>query len=425
MTLGILGALLFSSAQALAVKPPPKPPSLKVSAIVSGFNTTLNYQVNVEVSKIVSQDCVLTFPNGLSGHGCDFTSNQGSGAKLTKFSITSGTPQAGSYTFEVAMDLAGGGHVSASTGFSVAPGPAVRFSVTGLVAQPAVCYVGIDCVGFPQPSYPRQIATIKALDVNDNVATGYAGTVTFENPITHATPSGLSNMTLTDGVAYVPVLVPDLSLGFNEPACPAGPTGNGVVLTAMDTLDNTIFGCQNIPGGTLELVFPEGFFDAPSIDCLTGCFDEPTDNITINTNSLTPSSLSSTVLSDGSILLTGQTIANLYFTQSIELGTLYLEGPSMPSGTFGPCSGCSSFNILVNAIIIDQTTDASDDIVLDDNHLIVGGCELFPWEEEGPDPCLQATADFLPVTTTVITAAPPTCYLEPQLLTLVNLEECN
>ena len=112
-----------------------------------------------------------------------------------------------------------------------------RLSVSGLVPQGAVCYVGIDCLGWPPANYPRQIATVKALDVNGNVATSYAGTVTFTNPFNGVTPGGLVDSTLTRGVGYVPVLIPSLPLTFvGEPYTSSCPGGN-VVFTAVDTLD--------------------------------------------------------------------------------------------------------------------------------------------------------------------------------------------
>lgn len=362
-----LGALMGAAALlasvpswALAAKPTDKPATtLKATALVSGFSATARYQVNVGVGSITAQSCSLTAPGGVTTSSCDVAPDSGSGSRLTKFSIAYLTPKAGSYTFSVEMDVTGGKHVSASTQFVVVPGPAARLSVTGLVEQTNFCTFGLDCANFPQPSYPRQIATISALDANGNVATGYAGTVTFVDLNTGTSPGGLQPMTLTNGVGYVPVLVPALPEGSTqEPyasACPLEAPdpdithySTGITFSVHDVADSSMFGCQRLHGGGLSVKYPDGFFTvyvAPPdvVDlCPSGCFNDPTNTITIDTNTLAPFALSASTSSGGTIDIGGGAANDHFFTQTVTINTISIEGTSLPLGSLDPCSQCTT-----------------------------------------------------------------------------------
>jgi hypothetical protein len=403
-------ALAFSATATVAAKPVDKPAiTLKLSTVLAGSSATFRYQVNVPASAIAVQDCIIRFPNGLVGvMFCDSTPNSGSGKKLTKYSIGSDTPQVGDYRVEIAMTLGDGRHLFVATDFTVI-GPAVRFEVSGLVEQPSVCYIGIDCSGFPPADYPRQIATIKALDSAGHLATGYTGTVSFQTPISHITPSGLQNMTLTNGVGYVPVLVPSLSLGyFEEPFtsnCPSG-SGNGLVLAVTDTVDPTIFGCQNIPGGSLTIVFPDGFFDDVSVDCPTGCFADPTNTIIVNTN-LAPLFVPNLyVTQPDPVSIQGVTTANLYFTQEVDHGPIFVEGASIPITTLDACTLCSSaYNYLptnTNLIIV------TPNIAIENSQIQIQATAIaLP---------MSTTTISMPATTIVTGAQPPVCFADSALL---------
>jgi len=345
---------------ALAAKPAGKPATtLKATAVVSGFNATASYQVNVGVGAITAQSCNLTGPGGATTSGCDAAPDSGSGAKRTKFSILYQTPKAGAYTFSVEMDVTGGKHLSASRQFTVVPGPASRFSVTGVVEQLNFCTFGLDCADFPEPSYPRQIATITALDANGNVATGYAGIVTFDDLNSGKSPGGLQPMTLAEGVGYVPVLVPELTEGSTqEPyasACPLDAPdpdithyASGITFSVHDVADPSIFGCERLHGGGLSVKYPDGFFTAyvspPDVPdpCPSGCFTDPTNSITIDPNKLAPIALSETTQSGGTIDIGGGAANDHYFTQTVTISTIAIQGSSLPIGSLDPCTQCTT-----------------------------------------------------------------------------------
>jgi len=426
VTASVAALALGTTVVASAAKPTDKPATtLKLSAILADGSATLIYQVNVPASAIAAQDCVIRFPNGLVGNlFCDTTPDSGSGKKLTKLSISQSTPQVGDYSVEIAIDLVDGRHLFASTAFTVI-GPAVRFEVTGLVEQEAICYAGIDCVGFPGPDYPRQVAMITALDAAGHVATGYNGTVSFENPVSHATPAGLSNVTLTSGVAHVAVAVPNLTLGyFSEPFdthCPSNPaTGNGVVLTATDTVDPTIFGCQNIRGGSLGIVFPTGFLEAISSGCPSGCFAEPTNSIVLNTNLYIPTPITPVITPNEPLEILAVTTTGYYATIPLDLGTTYIEGASIPVGAIDVCSNCTvEMNYLVPSTLgtVDAGLQVSSTTITIPTELTVVGLNDF-WVIVGGSP------DPVPVTAVVTGGSTPTCYTDGQLVEIVILTEC-
>jgi hypothetical protein len=401
--------LVLAATPIEASQPNNKPtPKLKVSAVTGVYAGTLNYQVNAGVGSIASQTCYFFGQIGLEVP-CDTTPNQGSGAKQTKYSLDfTGLTNVRDYTFQVDMSLIGGTQLTASTTFSPLPGPATHFSVTGLVAQPSTCYVGIDCAGWPPADYPRQIAKITALDQYGNVATGYAGTVSFENPVNHITP--VASQTLTNGVGFVPVLVPSLGLGyFEEPftsSCPSGLTGNGVVLTATDTIDPSIFGCQNIPGGDLNLVFPNGFDPAPSTECLTGCFSEPTNTIIINTNLLTPYILEPTIINN-TIVISGETSTNLYFTQPVNTGVISINGSELD---LSACTQCNTFS---NFLLNNATPIENSNVIVTDT--------VITFNATGLDPISNSTITLNNVQTVTVNASTPNCFSDSTLTSVVAL----
>jgi len=303
------------------------------------------------------------------------------------------------------------------------PGPAVRFSVSGLVPQPSVCVVGPECANFPSADYPRQIAKITALDALGNVATGYAGTVSFEHPLTHNTPSGLPNLTLTNGVGYVPVLVPDLSLGFFEEPftsnCPSNPSvGNGVVLTATDTLDPSIYGCQNIPGGDLTIIFANGFDETTTTLCPSGCFDDPTDSIVVDPTFINSSIITPNITSNASILI--GTSTDYVAIVPVNISQIYVRGSDISDDTLSTCTGCSdSNNFLVSNGIISfkpngELTVTDQNITFDATYAPVNNAEFNMFID----------SDSVPVNTIVTGGSTPTCYQNIQLVDSVSLSEC-
>jgi hypothetical protein len=427
--LAVVALLLVPSASALAAKPakgpkPPKsPPTMNVTAVVNGFTTALGYQVHAGADAIESVSCSLTLPDGSTDTTCDTTPDKGSGAKLTKYSISAATPKAGSYTFDVAFELSGGASVHRSTGFSVQPGPAVRFSVSGLVQQDPECWAGDpECFTYG-PGYPRQIARIAALDVNGNVATGYAGTVTFKVPGFDFTPPGLTDIQLTSGVGFVPVVVPQLGIGVGiEPmrsACPGG-VGHDHVLTAADTVDPTIFGCQTVTSGGGTIHLREGWLDDSSESCASGCFLDPTGNITINTNDVQPISLTSTIAVDDSLTMMGATLGELYFTQSLTVGRLSILGTSIPLDSLALCALCTSdisYFADTSTGLIDPTTG----LVISELSLQTDALVVMPWED--PDDASSGTP--VTVVSFITQAELPTCYADSQLTIPVGAASCH
>lgn len=409
--------LIFAMAMPVLAKSAPKPPTLKVSAVVSGSSVTLNYQVNVAASQIAAQSCQVSDGFLTFELFCDSTPNKGSGAKQTKYSITPPLSP-NDYTFFVDLTLTGGSHVANSTGFVIA-GPAVRFEVTGLVEQPSVCVAGPDCVNFPAPDYPRQIAKITALDANDNVATGYAGTVSFEHPLGH-TPSGLSNTTLTNGVGFVSVLVPDLWFGGSEEPyathCPSGPSGTGVVLTATDTVNPSIFGCQNIPGGFLSIIFPDGFADTTTPLCPSGCVTDPTDSIVIDPSFFGPRLITPTVTSGSSATVAVGTSTDLYATTTLNLSNLVVVGDLLAPGALSACINCStSESYFVGSIepVANSAAQLTSTTISFEGTVPPGVNDSY-WMDFGS----------IPVTSVVTGGSTPTCYQDSALSFTLSLSAC-
>jgi hypothetical protein len=298
-------------------------------------------------------------------------------------------------------------------------GPAVRFAVTGLVDQPNVCYQGVDCAGYPSAAYPRQIAKITALDANGKVATGYKGTVTFEHPIMHGTPPGMANMKLTKGVGYVPVLVPRLLAWVGadplKNACPNDELNAGVVLTVMDTVDPSIFGCQRIPGGDLTIVLSSKYLEESSADCPTGCYTDPTEQITIDTNIADVTSLTTSVdFTDlnASLVITGATLNENYFTQELDVGTMLVAGSSIPAGLLDACAQCTTGT---NYLTTSASSMANSDVTLG-----IGQIRVF-----GNYRMTLSDVEVLgPVTVFINGVNSTECFAESQLQTIVSIQDC-
>jgi hypothetical protein len=411
----VVAVLLASSAPALAAKPPkdpkpPKPTNVNVTPLVNGFSTTLNYQIHLGASEIAGVTCTLTFPDGSTDGTCDTTPNSGSGKKLTKFSLTASTTRAGNYAFAVEFDLTAGGSASRSAAFTVQPGPAIRFSVTGLVEQHHVCWFGdFECIDFG-PSYPRQIAKITALDAHDNVATGYAGTVSFRVPGFSFTPMGLSDIQLTDGVAYVPVVVPQLSVGAGvEPmrsVCPGASFDK--ILTATDTVDPTIFGCQSVPSdSSATLRIPESWLDLSGEVCPGGCYQDPTGKIGIDTNVFIPVSLTPVIVVDGTLEMKGFTTTEFYFTQDLTVGELSIIGTSIPTDDLAFCVLCTT-DIHYYADNTTGVIDPETGLLIGGSSLQVDGLVVMPWNP--PD-----LSTFVTFESVMASAQEPVCYADARL----------
>ncbi len=386
--------LLAMASPAIAAKPPPKPETLKATATTAGFSAILRYQVDASAGQIVGTSCTLHEPDGGTTTGCDLEPDKGSGAKLTKFSIGYSTPNAGGYTAAVSMDLTGGLHLDASTGFTILPGPAVRLAVTGLVPQELICYQGIDCVGYPPADFPHQVARITALDVNGNVATGYAGTVSFVDPVQGHAPGGLADQTLTNGVGYVPVRIPDLPYAFVQPPYSTHCPGGNIALVATDTVDPTIQGCQSLPGGSITVKLAQGFLDAISGPCPSGCYSEPTGTITIDTNLLAPTIDIPTITQP--LIIDGATIAGNYFAQPVQPTYWLVNGSAFTLDT--ACSQCTTS---MNYLAKDVTLTVGAEITLAYNGVST--------DATISDPITTASI-LASIRTTTTGASDPTCY---------------
>jgi hypothetical protein len=361
-------------------------------------------------------ECQLTTPGDSSDPlDCDTSPDKGSGRKLTKFSTPLATPKAGDYQFEVSMLVRDKGELVSTTTFVVQPGPAVRFSVTGLVHQDHDCCAGdLDCFNYG-PSYPRQIAKITALDAHDNVATGYAGTVSFKIPGFDFTPMGLSDIQLTDGVGYVPVVVPQLGLGVGiEPmrsACPGD--SFGVLLSAVDTVDPTIFGCQSLPPVDGVLRIPESWFDIESGDiCPGGCKQDPTGSIAIDTVAFTPVSLSPVIAVDAALDMKGYTASEFYFTQNLTVGQLSIIGTSIPTDDLALCVLCTT-DIHYYADNTTGLVDPATGLIIGSSSLQVDALVVLPWDK-------PTEPTFVTYESVMASAATPTCYLDSQLTVAVT-----
>jgi hypothetical protein len=288
------------------------------------------------------------------------------------------------------------------------------------VAEPQICFVGVDCSPWPPTNWPYQIVTVKALDANGKVATGYTGTVTFKDPVTHAAPSGLHDQQLTKGVAYVPVRSVDLGLLFAvEPfnsKCPRN--GGGVVFSVTDTANASIFGCQSIDGGSQTIVFPKPFADAPSASCPMGCFTDPTGTITIDTNFVVPN-IHLPVIQPTAVTIAGGTLDGLYFTQAVTVDFWTVPGAAIVVSS--RCSQCDSaydylvpqpkLSVLSTVELTDVASRALESEVFVSVHLIDLSV-VSAWAAP------KAGSGFVPVEGRPTGASDPKCYFDVLLTQL-------
>ena len=406
LALVLVGTLATSATLVSAAKPTTNAgAAAKASATVTGFDVVVSYQVNRPTEAIVGQSCSLTDPDGTSeATACDGTPNNGSGKKLTKYTAGLRITRSGSYSFAVDITLVGGQVLPASAAFTIVPGAAVRFEVSGLVGQEARC----PDVGLCGPdAFARQIAKVTALDAFDNVATGYAGTVTFQDPEIGFVTDVPADQTLTNGVGYFPVVVPYLPLNvsgapYNWP-CP----GFFVALYVRDSIDGSIEGCQSVNAGAITRYVGAVWEVVSPPECPTDCFADPTGTILIDTSLVQPTLLVNQLSIDGAMILTGQTSAGLYFTQESTIVVTYIEGSSIPLETLLQCEQCL----------------ATDNYFTTFDNITVSGTLDFRAHVPGiiipaPAPFVippPPTSPILEVVTVSNSVGIPKCYIDAQL----------
>src|SRR5262245_13358288 len=147
--------LLVAACSTPTVQSPTPGPASTTSGLASGFSTS----------------------GPTSGSSAGASNPLDSGGPFSSAAATAGArvQPSGAPTASSSAGASAGATAGPSLGATslptLGPGPAVRFSVTGLVEQRSECYAGINCTGFPPADYPRQIATITALDAQGRVAT--------------------------------------------------------------------------------------------------------------------------------------------------------------------------------------------------------------------------------------------------------------
>lgn len=254
----VISGITVSAAPAVMAKP--KPPELRVQATVADFSAEINYTVNTSAKDIRAQSCTLTDPSGTTAATpCDSSAAPDpSKSRLTNkqasFSITLPLTVAGEYTYSVEMTFRNGSQAVGEATFTILPGAAVRFQITGVVN------------GVLSVMPPAQVATVTALDTYGNVATGYTGTVRTNNP-------KLPERALVDGKALFAFLYEDMfEYFFTGAGCQVGLAPNGACygFYVSDVNDSSIEGAVqagfiliNIPPGVIEL----GEIDLGTVVC--------------------------------------------------------------------------------------------------------------------------------------------------------------
>lgn len=340
LALGVLVSSVAAPAGAVAKQTLPR---LQIEVTPLEFAARIKYQVHLPAQDVTAQRCSVEGPAGSQAMACDTSPDRGSGRTLTKYSVMLPTTVAGAYAVRIEVDVRGGSTLVEEASWTAAPGPAVRFDVTGLEYQELACHIGPDCDAWPPPDFPRQVARVTALDRHGNVATGYAGTVSFKHPLTGETPDGLIDSTLTDGIGYFPVLVPSLGVHVDEdPFLTHCPGVSNFVLTATDTANPSIFGCQYVPGSTFTVILAvTGYEERPTPECETGCYVDPTETIVVDPRIFAPYIGTPVIAPEQPLELVGFTVSGQYFKQELVYGQLSVSGDQIDPDLLSLCGLCT------------------------------------------------------------------------------------
>lgn len=196
-------------------------PVASVTATPGTFKVAIAYRVDRSALAITGQQCTLTAPSGTkTATPCDPTPNPKSTSTSTRYSLTIPLTKAGTYTFKVRFSLTGGLRASASASFAIAPGPAVKLTLSGVKDQDFACVTDSICNDNTYgPDFPRQLAKVTARDRYGNIAKGYTGTVAMERRAGDF-PAGIypPDAKLNKGVGYFPFVAPQA-----PSAAPTGP----------------------------------------------------------------------------------------------------------------------------------------------------------------------------------------------------------
>jgi len=359
-------ATLGISVPAGAATPSAVAPSANVSATPGRFKVAIAYRINRPAGRIARQTCYLTPPTGVKATTpCDSTPNLNSTATFTRYNRNLRLTKAGAYTFTVRFSLKNGRKVGASKTFTIAPGPAVRFSITGVHDQKFSCVADSYCGGNDYgPDFPRQLARVVARDAYGNVATGYTGKVKMTTP-GGTFPVGIfpPAAKLRKGVGYFPFVAPQLPSAPSSGPCAAPNPGLDLLVEFSDKDHPEITGCKSIR--VLFLIgdpAPNYLVVSPP-DCTGTCFEDPTGTIIIDDGDTPvmvvppPAEFNAP---DFTVILVGRVAGGDWFAQPLLLDqrtvTVDAGSLSLPIGSCLSCAG-SQVGVNISNVVVDSDTD--------------------------------------------------------------------
>lgn len=340
-------------------------PVAKVTATPGTFQVAIAYRVDRSAQAVTGQKCTLTAPSGAkTATPCDPTPNPKSTSASTRYSLTIPLTKAGKYTFKVRFSLTGGLSASALASFAIAPGPAVKLTLSGVKDQDFACVTDPICNGNTYgPDFPRQLAKVTARDQYGNIAKGYTGTVAMERRGGDF-PPGIypPDAKLNKGVGYFP---------FVAPQAPSAQT-SGPCATPSPLFHMLIrFYDKNDPGiqDTCKLIQVRFIVSDPAPQylkvsppgCVGPCFQSPTGTVIdegVATVQLRP--VPSDWNTPGTVLVTGREVGGTWFAEAMRLdGRTVIVGGSSLGLPVNSCVSCASTNIglEITSEVIDRTTD--------------------------------------------------------------------
>jgi hypothetical protein len=385
-------------------------PRTSVDVTVSAFRADVRYRIDQPAELITRQTCWLRYPNGVvSRITCDEIPEASSSPTSTNFLRTLRLKRAGDYRFSVRFTLTSGQVIRGTRAFTIKPGPAVRFEVTGLFDQTIRCDARV-CPGDWVNDVARQIVKVTARDKYGNRATGYTGTVVFDGAATTVSESKLKR-----GVGFFAVKPTGLELNqFTNCASGVPADQDYKALTVTDKNRPAIRGCQLIFYDIFFVLDPLPIFRIPNITpegCVDGCLEDPTETILIDTEVrpiqvLTVETIALTQSLTSSVTIVGETTEGKGFAQELTLENPEIKSSDLPPDLVKLCTGCSTPGTV---IAVELSATVTLDGQRPEVEATAGGGELKLSALQAVHPVLNFNF-FGPVEATATKAEEPTCY---------------
>jgi len=417
LALAALGSPAATAAPTLT-QSPAATPTVTVRPAVSGFSVSVGYSIDRPASAIAKQVCWVRNPaKVLTRVACDKTPEPTSTTSLTKFRKSLTVTKAGTNAFLVRFTLTNGRVILGGRSFTIKPGPVARFSVTGLFDQTIACDARL-CPGDWVNDVARQIARVTARDAYGNKATGYTGTVVFDGFATT-----VSESKLTRGVGFFAVKPTGLQLNqFSHCAAGVPSIQAYKALTVTDKTRPAIRGCQVIFYDIFFVLDPLPIFRNITPDgCATGCLEDPTETIVIDTEVrpiqvLEVETITLPQSPTSSVMVVGETAEGQGFAQELTLENPKVESSDLPSALEEKCTGCST-PLIYFAVELAGTLYMDGE--LPSVEVPAGGGEIKLSDLQAVYPGLGFNF-FAPVQITNSNASKPTCYRSYAALFDVN-----